>query len=50
MIFEVSSTKPLDEIGRGLEAAAARHKFGVITVHDLKAKMGKKAWSSPVSA
>ncbi len=42
MIFEVSSTKSLDEIGRALQEAAARHKFGVIAVHDLKAKMKEK--------
>jgi len=42
MIFEVSSAKSLDEIGRALQEAAARHKFGVIAVHDLKAKMKEK--------
>ncbi len=42
MLFEVRSSKSLEEIGRGLEAAAARHKFGVIGVHDLKQKMREK--------
>jgi uncharacterized protein (DUF302 family) len=42
MIFEVSSTKILDQIGQGLQEAAARHKFGVIAVHDLKETMKKK--------
>lgn len=42
MIFEVTSTKTLDEIGQGLQDSAARHKFGIITVHDLKETMKKK--------
>jgi uncharacterized protein (DUF302 family) len=42
MLFEVESKKSLEEIGRGLEEAAARHKFGIIGVHDLKRKMLEK--------
>lgn len=42
MLFEVASTKSLDEIGRGLEEAAARHKFGIIATHDLKETMKNK--------
>jgi len=42
MLFEVTSTKSLDEIGRGLEEAAARHKFGIIATHDLKETMRNK--------
>lgn len=42
MLFELQSQKSLDEIGKGLEAAAARHHFGVVAVHDLKATMAKK--------
>ena len=42
MLFEVTSTKPLEEIDRGLREAAARHQFGVIAVHDLKETMKKK--------
>jgi len=42
MLFEVTSTKSLEEIDRDLQAAAARHKFGVIAVHDLKETMKKK--------
>lgn len=42
MLFEVTSTKSLDEIGRGLEEAAARHKFGIIATHDLKETMKNK--------
>lgn len=42
MLFEVASTKSLDEIGQGLEEAAARHKFGIIATHDLKETMKNK--------
>lgn len=42
MLFELQSQKSLEQIGKGLEAAAARHQFGVIAVHDLKATMAKK--------
>lgn len=42
MIFEVTSKKTLKDIDQGLHDAAAQHKFGVITVHDLKETMKKK--------
>jgi uncharacterized protein (DUF302 family) len=42
MVFELSSNRSLDEIGRKLEESAARHQFGVLAVHDLKAAMQKK--------
>jgi uncharacterized protein (DUF302 family) len=42
MLFEVTSTKSLEEIGRGLEEAAARHKFGIIATHDLRETMKNK--------
>ena len=42
MLFEVKSKKSLAEIGKGLEESAARHQFGVVAVHDLKATMAKK--------
>ena len=42
MLFEVTSKKSRDEIDRGLQEAAARHKFGIITTHDLKEKMNEK--------
>ncbi len=42
MLFELQSQKSLEQIGKGLEEAAARHQFGVIAVHDLKATMAKK--------
>lgn len=42
MLYRVKSRKTLGEVASGLEAAAERHKFGVIAVHDLKAKMNEK--------
>jgi uncharacterized protein (DUF302 family) len=42
MLFEVSSTKPMDEIERGLQESAARHKFGIIATHDLKQTLSNK--------
>ncbi|MCW5966069.1 MAG: DUF302 domain-containing protein [Bryobacterales bacterium] len=42
MLFELQSQKSLEEIGKALEEAAARHQFGVIAVHDLKATMARK--------
>ncbi|MCL4785049.1 MAG: DUF302 domain-containing protein [Bryobacterales bacterium] len=42
MLFELKSNKSLAEIGKALEESAARHQFGVVAVHDLKATMAKK--------
>jgi uncharacterized protein (DUF302 family) len=42
MLFEVSSKKTLQDIDKGLQAAAEKHKFGIIIVHDLKETMKKK--------
>ncbi len=42
MLYEVNSRKSLDDIETALEEAAGRHKFGVLTVHDLQATMRKK--------
>ena len=42
MLFEIRSQKSLEQIGQALEEAAARHSFGVLAVHDLKATMKKK--------
>ena len=42
MLFEIPSEKSLEAIDKGLEEAAARHKFGIITVHNLKETMAKK--------
>ncbi len=38
----VESRKPLARVLTDLEQAVARHKFGVLGAHDLKAKMAEK--------
>ena len=42
MLHVVESAKPLSQVTKDLEAAVARHRFGVLGVHDLKAKMAEK--------
>jgi uncharacterized protein (DUF302 family) len=42
MLHIVESTKPLARLVADLEQAVVRHKFGVLGVHDLKAKMAEK--------
>jgi uncharacterized protein (DUF302 family) len=42
MLHIVESLKPLDRVAKDLEDAVARHQFGVLGVHDLKATMAKK--------
>lgn len=42
MLFEISSAKPLPAIEKGLQDSAAKHKFGIIGVHNLKEKMREK--------
>ncbi len=42
MLYKIESKKQLTEIGRDLESAAQKHKFGVLAIHDLKAKMQEK--------
>jgi uncharacterized protein (DUF302 family) len=42
MILQVKAKKKLSDVARDLEAATQRHKFGVMGVHDLKAKMKEK--------
>ena len=38
----LESTKSVEQVGKALEEAVARHKFGVLQVHDLRASMAKK--------
>jgi uncharacterized protein (DUF302 family) len=45
MLHIVESTKPPARLIVDLEQAVARHKFGVLGVHDLKAKMAEKGVS-----
>jgi uncharacterized protein (DUF302 family) len=42
MLHIVESHKPLDRVVKDLEEAVARHKFGILGVHDLKTKMAEK--------
>ena len=42
MIYRKTSLKTLDELDVTLREAAARHKFGVLGVHDLKQAMKNK--------
>jgi len=42
MLHVVQSRKPLDRVAKDLETAVARHKFGVLGTHDLRAKMAEK--------
>lgn len=42
MLYQVKSKKSVAEAGAALEQAAQRHKFGVMAVFDLKAKLNEK--------
>ena len=42
MVYRKTSLKTLDELALALREAAARHKFGVLGVHDLKQAMKNK--------
>ena len=42
MLRIIESKKPFTELARDLEKAVPNHKFGVLGVHDLKAKMAEK--------
>jgi uncharacterized protein (DUF302 family) len=42
MLYLVKTSKPLAQVAKDLEAAVTRNKFGVLGVHDLRAKMAEK--------
>ncbi len=42
MLYQVKSSKSLDEIERDLKDSAAHHQFGIIATHDLKETLNKK--------
>ena len=42
MLYKIHTRKNLIEVAQGLEAAAQKHKFGILGVHDLKAKLAEK--------
>lgn len=45
MLHVVDSMKPPERLVADLEQAISRHKFGLLGVHDLRAKMAKKGVS-----
>jgi uncharacterized protein (DUF302 family) len=42
MLYQLKSRKKIHDVARDLEAAAQKHKFGVMGVIDLRAKMQEK--------
>src|SRR5512136_854682 len=42
MLFEIQSEKTIDQVCQDLEKAVVNHKFGVMTVHNLKETLKKK--------
>jgi uncharacterized protein (DUF302 family) len=42
ILYQVESKKSLSEVARDFEAAVQKNKFGVMGVHDLKAKLNEK--------
>ncbi|OGL41214.1 MAG: hypothetical protein A2161_00815 [Candidatus Schekmanbacteria bacterium RBG_13_48_7] len=42
MIYTIKSKKTMNEIDKGLYESAARHKFGIMIVHDLQKTMKNK--------
>ena len=42
MIYSKQSSRSPEEVGKRLEEAAARHKFGVLHIHDLKKTLESK--------
>ncbi len=42
MIYSKQSSRSPEEVGKRLEEAAARHKFGVLHIHDLRKTLESK--------
>lgn len=42
MIYTIQSKRSLAEIEQALHESAARHKFGILAIHDLRETMRKK--------
>ncbi len=42
MLYQIESKKNISEIENSLGAISSRHQFGLLTVHNLKAKMNEK--------
>ena len=47
MLYEKPTEKSLEQVDAGLREAAARHKFGILTVHDLQQTMRNKGVEFP---
>jgi len=45
MLYEKTTRRTPQQAGQALEAAAAKHKFGVLAVHNLQETMAKKGVS-----
>jgi hypothetical protein len=42
MLYQLKSSRDIDEIDRDLQGSAAKHQFGVLAVHNLQEMMKKK--------
>ena len=42
MLYQIKSSRSLNEIERALQDSAVRHQFGVIAIHDLQETLKKK--------
>ena len=42
MLYEIVTRRTPQEAGQALEAAAQKHKFGVLAIHNLKETMARK--------
>jgi uncharacterized protein (DUF302 family) len=42
MIYSKQSSRTPEEVGKRLEESAARHKFGILHIHDLRATLESK--------
>jgi uncharacterized protein (DUF302 family) len=47
VLFEVETQKSMEELDRGLQEAAARHKFGILAVHNIRETMRNKGVDYP---
>ena len=43
MLHIIESMKSMEQLSKDLEAAVARHKFGVLGVHDLQETIDRKS-------
>jgi uncharacterized protein (DUF302 family) len=43
-VFSIDTRKPIERVRANLESACARHRFGVMGVHDVRAKLAEKGF------